>query len=414
MSPSARSGESSPLLSGADRMSPPAAHSSDRRYVLWTMTAVACVCVLAVAAARAAVAGLSGSAMPSGLKAEIDPEEELGIGLVSTADRLGERDFIDTVVHMRYFSVLDNHRSAGLGEQEKAKLVKLPRVYGFFDWVIHTKQVWPFDKLDIRINDDAQDVLVLPNAEDLKTVRDRALLLPPLGEGGCRSLVIAGEDTRLSKLKDWVAAILATQKFSHVYFEAKDIYMENVDTVQMGFNSFYIMNNGVSNVMGAIEAARTRPKDRLIAAAWGKMWSDDLLLKQGDNERLQASAFVESQAAAGWVKREEWDASQYWDQLSHYHFMLAPAGAGIQAPKLAEAWALRVVPVTTKYAGFVDLKAQGLPMILVDRWEDLNEQMLRDYLQSPEYRNLDWQTVQGFLNPASWRQNYLCRKEGTP
>ena len=111
------------------------------------------------------MAGLSGSAMPSGLKAEIDPEEELGIGLVSTADRLGERDFIDTVVHMRYFSVLDNHRSAGLGAQERAKLVKLPRVYGFFDWVIHTKQVWPFDKLDIRINDDAQDVLVLPNPE---------------------------------------------------------------------------------------------------------------------------------------------------------------------------------------------------------------------------------------------------------
>jgi len=71
---------------------------------------------------------------------------------------------------------------------------------------------------------------------------------------------------------------------------------------------------------------------------------------------------------AGWVTRETIPAADYYRTIVKYKFMLAPPGAGVQAPKFAEAWALRVVPVTTRYPAFEDLVEQGFPIVLVDEW----------------------------------------------
>ena len=59
-----------------------------------------------------------------------------------------------------------------------------------------------------------------------------------------------------------------------------------------------------------------------------------------------------------WVRRENVPATEYWKTMAKYRFHLAPPGAGVQAPKFAEAWAMRAVPVTLRYPAFVDLEKQ--------------------------------------------------------
>jgi len=68
------------------------------------------------------------------------------------------------------------------------------------------------------------------------------------------------------------------------------------------------------------------------------------------------------------VTREAIPPVDYYRTIVKYKFQLAPPGAGIQAPKFAEAWALRVVPVTTRYPAFEDLVEQGFPIVIVDKW----------------------------------------------
>jgi len=393
-----RPSEADPLL-GAEARRP--------RFTLAIVSGVAVVAVIALSATYATA--VHSKQQSAALGDDAWEVAAMGDGLISSPQDLAGREFIDTVVHMRYWSRLDPHRQAGLGAGDTGMLTKLPRVYSFFDWVLHTKQTWPWDELDIKKNDDPKNVLVLPNHQDLMTVHDRALGLPSLGFGQCRHLVIAGEDTRLSNVSSLVQNIIDTKKFSKIYFEAKDVEMEGVHTIAMGFNSFYLLHNGIQNVMNAINRAQTTPKDKLLAAAWGAMWSDAILSKQGDNERYDADQFVQS--AGKWIQRTNWDAKDYWSKLSHYHFMIAPAGAGIQAPKLAEAWAVRTIPVTTRYPAFHDLYSQGFPIVLVDKWSDITPELLASYLESKEHASINWVSVQSRLNPLQWKANYMCAED---
>ena len=54
-------------------------------------------------------------------------------------------------------------------------------------------------------------------------------------------------------------------------------------------------------------------------------------------------------------------------KLAQIRLFLAPPGSGIQAPKIAEAWLVRTVPVSVTSYAFRELKSQGFPFLLVDR-----------------------------------------------
>jgi len=43
----------------------------------------------------------------------------------------------------------------------------------------------------------------------------------------------------------------------------------------------YMLKNGLANVAEGLALAKTVTKDRLLAAAWGAMWGDDLLASEG-------------------------------------------------------------------------------------------------------------------------------------
>ena len=94
--------------------------------------------------------------------------------------------------------------------------------------------------------------------------------------------------------------------------------------------------------------------------------------------------------------------------MSRYHFILASPGAGVQAPKFAEAWAIRSVPVTLRMPAFIQLKAYGFPLFLVDKWDDLTQEKLAQFYNSDEYRNINWNEVMNMLHVDPWVQRFLC------
>ena len=233
--------------------------------------------------------------------------------------------------------------------------------FKFFDWVI-----WlPDAAVSFRVLK-PKTVLALAHPKSLKLLNlFRCLLKDTI-------LVIAGEDTNLSEVKELVSKLRPYCKA--IYFEAKDIEMESVKSFSMGFTSYYLNRSSSDSIVQLIgKVAAPDWKKSGVLAAWGGIW------KKLDNQlddRKSASKFVESSA---WITREELDAEAYWERLAASEFLIAPAGQGIQAPKLAEAWLMHTVPIVTNNPCFRDLHDLGYPLLILDRWEDLNEDIIEEF-----------------------------------
>ena len=91
------------------------------------------------------------------------------------------------------------------------------------------------------------------------------------------------------------------------------------------------------------------------------------------------------------VKRRFIPFDQYWQELAKYKFLLAPRGQGIQAPKIAEAWMVKTLPIATKNPTFLDLKDLGYPLVLLDEWAEVTPRNLERW--SEYYETIDWERV---------------------
>jgi hypothetical protein len=84
---------------------------------------------------------------------------------------------------------------------------------------------------------------------------------------------------------------------------------------------------------------------------------------------------------------------------------LAPAGNGIQSPKLAEAWLLRAIPIVTNTPCFQDLKNEGFPLLIIDNWDDLTPNLLQEF--EAENCNINWDKIQLMLTLEYFQSRYL-------
>ena len=62
---------------------------------------------------------------------------------------------------------------------------------------------------------------------------------------------------------------------------------------------------------------------------------------------------------------------RYFSVLAQHRFLLAPQGQAIQSPKFLEAVAMMTIPITRRHAAFEDLRAYGMPIVLVDSWDEV-------------------------------------------
>jgi hypothetical protein len=316
-----------------------------------------------------------------------------------TADQL-----LDTIVHYRFKRYVDPQV-----EDPNGLLKQLPAVFSAFDWVQHQniykeKGRMPFLKKKHR---QPQSILCHPfyiknlvgillkmEAEDPDKVFQTTNL----------TLVLAGGDTHATVILEEAKQALQEKGSAHhdlfdladkVWIEAKDVYDDRIQTIPMGLNMHYVLRNGLDNVVAAIAAVQAPHFDEskeLVCASWGQVSTQlDAIIP----ERASLLKLVEKPNS--WVNKSNWKPTEYWDQLSRYHFFLAPRGKGIQSPKLAEAWLVHTIPVSVKNPAFEDLKAMGFPMLLVDSWDDLNPAVLQESLRT-EFAQVDWGNVYKMLS----------------
>lgn len=261
--------------------------------------------------------------------------------------------------------------------------------FALFDWVLWTIDVrFPLDRTK-----PLKKVLCIPHRITLTQLcRIKSLLSDAV-------LVIAGTDVLLSTTID-----LVNQLKPHcrkIYYEAKDVEDPMIESFSMGFISHYLQRTNAPVIEGLMQkAASDTWRKSGVLAAWGAIWPH---LDNKIVDRHVASKFV---AATPWLKRERLSSEEYWSRLAESQFAICPAGQGVQAPKLAEAWLMRTVPVAISNPCFRDLTNAGYPMLLLDRWSDLSEQLLSDFI-SKQYKAIEWEQVQQMLTLEYFQNNIL-------
>ena len=246
--------------------------------------------------------------------------------------------------------------------------------FDLFDWVIWSPMDDELTRLEVK---EPKKILCLTTPESVN------LLLEKANFSSKPSVVFAGEDTLLSTFIDSIHQM--ADRFSSIFYEAKDIDSDVVRSFCMGFTSFYLRDSVYENIYSAIEYSNQVPKSSLVLAAWGERWG---YLDKIIEDRILLDRFLDGN---NFIKRESIPFDQYWQQLARYKFLLAPRGQGIQAPKLAEAWMVKTVPVVTKNPCFIDMKGLGYPMILLDEWAEVTPAKFGAW--SKYYETIDWNRV---------------------
>jgi hypothetical protein len=79
-------------------------------------------------------------------------------------------------------------------------------------------------------------------------------------------------------------------------------------------------------------------------------------------------------------------------RLKQYKYCICPEGNGIDTHRLWEAYYLKIVPILLRSVHTEIIQKMGLPMVLLDSWDDFDEHSL------PRYESFDFSKSEQFLN----------------
>ena len=254
-----------------------------------------------------------------------------------------------------------------------------PLAFDHFDWVIWAPDDALFQR---KRTEQPKTILSLAARPSLEA------LLARTEEIKDATIVIAGEDIHLSKVIELVEPLIPHCKA--IFYEAKDIRHESIRSFCMGSISYY-MNRFDQDLFSELiaKAKASQAEKKGVLAAWGAIWKH---LDETVEDRKNATIFVEN---TPWLKRETLHPDIYITRLMESRFMLAPAGNGIQAPKLAEAWLMRTVPIVVSNPCFEDLQDEGFPFLMLNKWDDLTENLLAQFEE--KRIKIDWENVYNML-----------------
>lgn len=194
------------------------------------------------------------------------------------------------------------------------------------------------------------------------------------------NLVIMGNDCHLSIQLDFLKSI--KHRFKKIYYEAKNVECDWVQTCPMGMIMAYMIRNGGNNILSHIN--KQKNKTKLVASAFGSKWPQ---LTKRIEDRANLEVFTKK---SHFVEDMLCDPLEYYERLCEYKFFLAPLGNGIQTPKICECIMCETVPVVTDHVAHRELRdIYGLPLLIVNEWVDLTEQFLNDQWNLV-YSKVDW------------------------
>lgn len=265
----------------------------------------------------------------------------------------------------------------------------IPHLLGRFDWVVGFEYGWA------NTNEFPGSVLCEPAHVPalLSYLKQR---WPSAPSSHSLLAVAVGPDYLLSWQRRRVMSALGSY-FPHIYYEAKDIDLPDVGVMPMGFTEHYTRANADRVLNLALNLKReARPNNETpsVLAAWGAWWPglDGLI-----PDRAQAREFA---ASSPLVTVEQLASDDYFQALTRFDFLVCPLGNGIQVPKMVEALLMGCIPMATRHATFVELQQRGMPMLLVDSWEDVTAELLRK--EYPALFEQAWQFRACLLDLDRW------------
>ena len=241
-------------------------------------------------------------------------------------------------------------------EDYSENLKSPPTAYSHFKYVLHSS-------IKENVYRENKDVFCYSNDQHL------IKKLTSKYSGNFDKLVIMGDDVNLSeKIKELT---LIRNRFSKIYYEAKDITCDWVQTLPMGMIMAYMIRNGGNTILEQIN--KPKNKTKLIASAFGSKWPS---LTDRINDRKSLLTFTTKN---DFVDNMFCNPLDYFSQLREYKYFLCPLGNGIQTPKICESIMCEVVPVVTDHVAHRELRdLYDLPILIIDDWPSLTENLLTD------------------------------------
>jgi len=265
-------------------------------------------------------------------------------------------------------------------DTDKSPLLEIPRAFKLFrKYRLHTGET-----LD---GEGEKDVFCHPGSVGDLNAEELGLELE-----SNETLVVAGADLHVSRN---IEKLLYLKKyFKHIYCEAKNIEVDFIDTIPMGTNLAYLLRCGSDKSLQIINKSNHN-KTNLIACAFNSKWDIRNYDRRGLQKFCRRSKFL---------KRHTWKPTEYFDNLSRFKFFSCPLGNGIQTPKICESILTETIPVVIKHPAHIDLYEHGVPMLMVDSWKDLNEDMLSSFYEDDE---IDWISARNIYRVDCIREHFL-------
>jgi len=204
-------------------------------------------------------------------------------------------------------------------------------------------------------------------------------------------LVVAGEDDKLSRNIKYLRHV--KNMFRDIYYEAKDVECDWVQSVPMGVNLAYLLRSGGSRLENIFNSSPI--KDKLIGGAFGSKWPH-LTDKIDDRKKLKLYIQENSNIHDIFSPPEE-----FFYKLSSCQFFTCPLGNGVQTPKIFECLLCETVPIVTSHIMHHELKTNhDIPLVIVNQWNDIDVDII-------DYDSIDWSSVKKKLTVDYFTQKYL-------
>ena len=288
---------------------------------------------------------------------------------------------IRNILNFRYNSIFLrwNISSVAMSQKEIEDVLLLhPDVFTHFKLIIHPQKIY------VNPNSVTNDVFC--DVKKAKRISSETLSYlkkqsDHLNETQLENLVCAGDDCPLSQNIEYLQEV--RHLFKKIYYEAKNIECDWVTTIPMGTIMGYMLRCGGDQILHHIN--KPKNKTKLIGSAFGSRWPKltDII----EDRRLLVDFTQSSQFMDNMFCKPE----HYFEKLCDYKFFACPLGDGIQTPKICESILCETVPVVTNHIAHRELRdIYDLPLLIVDKWEDLTEQLLNEAYEN-KYKHINWQ-----------------------
>mmetsp|Transcript_96193 Transcript_96193/g.272092 ORF Transcript_96193/g.272092 Transcript_96193/m.272092 type:complete len:448 (+) Transcript_96193:87-1430(+) len=173
--------------------------------------------------------------------------------------------------------------------------------------------------------------------------------------------------------------------FGRIFFEAKDMDVQGVETMPIGFTEFFLRNGVAEHAAAAVASASLENKPGDVKGSFS-FYHDLANCQRGWGEgqwlRLQAKEWSRTAAArAGGVDSDPVEPADWWSTIARFKFLMTPNGCGVQTPKQTEALWVLTVPLARRgpYSAYDDLVRYGFPMVVVNEWDEITPSNTREW-----------------------------------